>query len=143
MAPLYGEGMASAFRWLQGEINKIEKCIQDLHVTGPREDKKRIEDTDGGLREDSYCWILENTDFQGWHNIQSSRLLWIKGNSGKGKTMLRCGIINKLESVRSTSLLSYFFCQDDFSGFFKKCISKYRPLSILLVRFFDKGLYFA
>jgi hypothetical protein len=34
--------------------------------------------------------------------------LWIKGDPGKGKTMLLCGIINELAK---TNLLSYFFCQ--------------------------------
>ncbi|KAK4176017.1 NACHT domain-containing protein [Triangularia setosa] len=39
------------------------------------------------------------------------RLLWIKGNPGKGKTMLLCGIIDELEVSTPTSLLSFFFCQ--------------------------------
>jgi hypothetical protein len=38
--------------------------------------------------------------------------LWIKGDPGKGKTMLLCGIINELNnSVAQTALLAYFFCQ--------------------------------
>ncbi|KAL2196961.1 hypothetical protein P885DRAFT_23029, partial [Corynascus similis CBS 632.67] len=39
------------------------------------------------------------------------RLLWIKGDPGKGKTMLLCGIINELKSASASSLLSFFFCQ--------------------------------
>jgi hypothetical protein len=35
-------------------------------------------------------WILKNSDFQQWRNDQQSRLLWIKGDPGKGKTMLLC-----------------------------------------------------
>jgi hypothetical protein len=76
---------------------------------------------EGGLLEDSYRWILENSEFQRWHNDKQSRLLWIRGDPGKGKTMLLCGIINKLEetaaasassaSASSSYLLSYFFCQ--------------------------------
>jgi hypothetical protein len=85
---IYGEGTASAFRRLREEIDKLEKCIQDLRLTDPRDDKKRIEDTKGGLLEDSYRWILENTDFQQWRSAQQSRMLWIKGDPGKGKTML-------------------------------------------------------
>jgi hypothetical protein len=94
------------------EIGKLEKCVQDLHLTNPRDDKKRIEDTKGSLLEDSYRWILENSDFQRWRNDQQSRLLWIKGDPGKGKTMLLCGIINELEkSMSKIDILSYFFCQ--------------------------------
>ena len=42
----YGEGMASAFRRLEEEIDKLNKCVQDLRLTDPRDDKKRIEETD-------------------------------------------------------------------------------------------------
>ncbi|KAF2811373.1 HET-D [Mytilinidion resinicola] len=108
----YGEGSASAFKRLEEEIDKLNKCLRDLRLTDPRDDKKRIEDIKGGLLEDSYCWILENPNFQQWRNNQQSRLLWIKGDPGKGKTMLLCGIINELKkSTVKTNLLSYFFCQ--------------------------------
>ncbi|KAI9695437.1 MAG: hypothetical protein M1820_008622 [Bogoriella megaspora] len=112
MPPIYGEGIGGAFRRLQDEIGKLEKCTQDLHITDPRHDKARIEETKGGLLEDSYLWILQNPDFQRWRDDSQSRLLWIKGDPGKGKTMLLCGIINELsKSVPKTTLLSYFFCQ--------------------------------
>jgi hypothetical protein len=88
-----------------------KRCIKDLCLTDPRDDKKRIEDTKGGLLEDAYHWILENTDFQQWHRAQQSRLLWIKGDPGKGKTMLLCGIVKELESTAKSDLLAYFFCQ--------------------------------
>ncbi|KAM6508085.1 hypothetical protein FSOLCH5_013284 [Fusarium solani] len=90
--------------------DKYDKCMQDLHVTDPRKDKKRIQDTKGGLLRDSYRWILDHADFQSFRDDLQSRLLWIKGDPGKGKTMLLCGIIDELEK-ESNSLLSYFFCQ--------------------------------
>ncbi|KAH7169754.1 NACHT domain-containing protein, partial [Fusarium flagelliforme] len=89
---------------------KYEKCMQDLHVTDPRKDKKRIQDTKGGLLRDSYRWILDHAKFQRFRDDPQSRLLWIKGDPGKGKTMLLCGIIDELEEG-SNCLLSYFFCQ--------------------------------
>jgi hypothetical protein len=109
---LYGEGAAQAYARLREAIDKQEKCMQDLCISDPRDDKKRIEETKGGLLKDSYRWILENPDFQQWHSAQQNLLLWIKGDPGKGKTMLLCGIINKLnKSANQTVLLSYFFCQ--------------------------------
>ena len=112
LAPVYGEGAAGAFTRLMDEIHKLERCVQDIHSTDPRDDKKRIEDTKGGLLEDSYRWVLDNIHFQHWHNDPQSRLLWIKGDPGKGKTMLLCGIIDELQkSVAKTGLVSYFFCQ--------------------------------
>jgi Cdc6-like AAA superfamily ATPase len=94
-----------------------QSCIQDLRITDPREDKKRIEDTKGGLLRDSYQWILKHPDFQQWRDDKRSRLLWIKGDPGKGKTMLICGTLDELSSStklrdkEATTLLSYFFCQ--------------------------------
>lgn len=110
--PLYGEGLGGAFRRLLDELNKLEKCTQDLHLTDPRRDKMRIEGIKGGLLADSYHWILKNSEFNRWRDDEESRLLWIKGDPGKGKTMLLCGIINELEISRTkTDVLSYFYCQ--------------------------------
>jgi hypothetical protein len=50
----YGEGSANAFRRLEEEIDQVNKCLRDLRPTDPRDDKKRIEDTKGGLLEDCY-----------------------------------------------------------------------------------------
>ena len=112
IAPAYSEGAASAFKRLKDEIDKLEICIQDIRYTDPRDDKKRIEETKGGLLADSYRWVLDNTTFQQWQQDTHSRLLWVKGDPGKGKTMLLCGLINELQSsMPENALLSYFFCQ--------------------------------
>ncbi|KAJ6276546.1 WD40-repeat-containing domain protein [Bipolaris maydis] len=112
IAPAYGEGGPSAFKRLMDEVHKLERCTQDIRQTDPRDDKKRIEETKGGLLADSYRWILDNTAFRQWHENKRSRLLWVKGDPGKGKTMLLCGVINELRSsIPQTALLSYFFCQ--------------------------------
>jgi DNA replication protein DnaC len=71
------------------------QCLQDLRVSDPRDDKKRIEDINGALPQDAYSWILNNADFRQWRNEQESQLLWIQGDPGKGKTMLLCGIIDR------------------------------------------------
>jgi hypothetical protein len=110
IAPIYGERAEGAFRRLLDEVHKLHKCIQEIRPTDPRDDKRRIEETKGCLLEGSYRWVLKHPSFQQWQNDPRSRLLWIQGDPGKGKTMLLCGIINELE--RSTpSLLSFFFCQ--------------------------------
>ncbi|KAK2038282.1 NACHT-domain-containing protein, partial [Colletotrichum somersetense] len=89
-----------------------DRCLSDLRVTDPRHDKKRIQDTKGGLLTDAYVWVLENPEFCQWRNGHDQRLLWVKGDPGKGKTMLLCGIIDELEATRAQGkLLSYFFCQ--------------------------------
>jgi hypothetical protein len=110
--PAYSEGAANAFKRLKDEINKLQTCIRDIGCIDPSDDKKRIEDTKGGLLADSYRWVLDNATFQQWQQEPNSRLLWVKGDPGKGKTMLLCGIIDELQSsMPKTALLSYFFCQ--------------------------------
>ncbi|KAF2727861.1 NACHT-domain-containing protein [Polyplosphaeria fusca] len=134
MPPIYGEGIGRAFDRLRDEIKKLEECTRDLHITDPRRDKARIEATKGGLLEDSYRWILENPDFRRWQEESQNRLLWIKGDPGKGKTMLLCGIINELnEALAKTSLLSYFFCQATDSRI-NSATAVLRGLLLILVR---------
>ena len=116
MPLIYGEGEENAFERLRNKIDKLLKedreCIQNLQLFDPRDEKKRLEETNGGLLEESYCWILENSDFQRWRDDPQSRLLWIEAGPSKGKTMLFCGIINELKKLTAkTDLVSYFFCQ--------------------------------
>ncbi|KAL2889224.1 Vegetative incompatibility protein HET-E-1 [Ceratocystis lukuohia] len=59
---------------------------------------------------DFYEWIIDHQDFQRFRTEKESRILWIKGDPGKGKTMLLCGIIDTLE-LDSLVDVSYFFCQ--------------------------------
>jgi hypothetical protein len=76
-----------------------------------------IHQTRGAALKESYDWILHHPQFQHWRNNNDSQVLWIKGDPGKGKTMLLCGIINelgpttKLEDPLAKTFLSFFFCQ--------------------------------
>ncbi|KAK3354053.1 HET-R [Lasiosphaeria hispida] len=116
MPLLYGEGEAGAFKRLLEEISKDDRCLANLQSTDPRLDKKRIEEAKGGLLADAYRWVFATPDFCQWRDESSkNRLLWIKGDPGKGKTMLLCGIINELERTIIADghcrNLAYFFCQ--------------------------------
>ncbi|KAN0075617.1 WD40-repeat-containing domain protein [Elaphomyces granulatus] len=93
-------------------------CLADLLLTDPRNEKSRIERTKGGLLNDSFRWILTNSEFQRCREDKQSQLLWIKGDAGKGKTMLMIGIIGELQQQvaksrksSATEVLSYFLCQ--------------------------------
>ena len=90
--------------------SEIQDCLRDLRSTDPRADKTRIEKTKGGLLPDLYRWILEDDDFKTWRDNKESPLLWIRGDPGKGKTMLLCGIIDELKKS-TTNILSFFFCE--------------------------------
>ncbi|KAL7941685.1 sugar transporter domain-containing protein [Trichoderma barbatum] len=112
----------SASRMLQNEIQDIwpkiqehilskeeERCLKDLRVTDPRDDKSRIEDTNGGLLQGAYGWAIKHTDFIAWRDEKANHLLWIKDDAGKGKTMLLCGIIDDLQNRNIKPC--YFFRQ--------------------------------
>ncbi|RDW66409.1 hypothetical protein BP6252_10044 [Coleophoma cylindrospora] len=105
-----------------------EQCLRDLVVTDPREDKARIEQNKDRLLKQCYGWILEDTSFQRWRAKGNTRLLWIKGDPGKGKTMMTMGLVDELSSKdrlptgkwrkllkvkrpSSSYLVAYFFCQ--------------------------------
>ncbi|KAF7503289.1 hypothetical protein GJ744_004011 [Endocarpon pusillum] len=79
---------------------------------------QKLENRKDELFKDSYKWILAHEDYQDfidWGHDNIKRLLWIKGDPGKGKTMLLLGIVRELKlSIGSSSddgYLSYFFCQ--------------------------------
>ncbi|KAF4345634.1 vegetatible incompatibility het-E-1 [Fusarium beomiforme] len=92
----------------EDENNKA--CLQALYTGNPVHDKSRIEETKGGLLSNCYSWIFHTEEFQAWHQDTDRRLLWIKGDPGKGKTMLLCGIIDRLDAL-TPNVVSYFFCQ--------------------------------
>ncbi|KAL7908970.1 hypothetical protein GGI35DRAFT_469757 [Trichoderma velutinum] len=83
--------------------------LQEISATDPVQDKKRIL-TSKVLLWDSFNWIFGHPEFNKWRHARESGVFWIKGDPGKGKTMLLCGIIEDLESDSGANL-SYFFCQ--------------------------------
>ncbi|APA11969.1 hypothetical protein sscle_08g067390 [Sclerotinia sclerotiorum 1980 UF-70] len=114
MSVIYGEGRDNAFRRLNGVIEPSldKRCLIDLFITDPRKDKQRIEELKGGLLFKVYEWVFQNTEYQQWYNDQSNRLLWVRGDPGKGKTMLLCGIIDEIRTSNNYAL-AYFFCQSN------------------------------
>ncbi|KAM7210451.1 NACHT domain containing protein [Rhypophila decipiens] len=113
---LYGEGGQKALKRLRDKIHEDYLCLAKLWSADPRDprhEKERIELAKGGLLADAYRWVFDNPDFKRWRQLSESRLLWIKGDPGKGKTMLLCGIINELERPITVNggNLAYFFCQ--------------------------------
>jgi WD40 repeat protein len=112
LAPIYGIGYQEAFRRLQEEIKLSSACIRDLYVTDTRDDKHRIQQTKGGLIEDASHWVYDTPEYRKWFKAELGSVLWIKGDPGKGKTMLICSIIDDLQSRKGKAdILAYFFCQ--------------------------------
>ncbi|RYN74713.1 hypothetical protein AA0120_g12228 [Alternaria tenuissima] len=125
-----------------------QRCLRDLRVTDPREDRARIEGDKDRLLRDCYAWILDDVSFQRWRTQDESRLLWIKGDPGKGKTMMTMGVIAELSRPESLyvvvpkkrrrmddpePLLSFFFCQNTVPAL-NNAVSVLRGLIYMLVK---------
>src|ERR1700735_1903075 len=115
---LFHEIFLSFILICQSMTDEDKSCLVDLRLADPPIEKTRIERTKGGLLIDSFRWILNNSGFQRWREGNHNQRLWIKGDAGKGKTMLMIGIIDELQQqvARSgkssvTEVLSYFLCQ--------------------------------
>jgi hypothetical protein len=94
----------------------------------------------GPLLRDSCRWILAHEDFKRWYCTEKAGVFWIKGDPGKGKTMLLCGTIEeleefeefeKLERIRRLSdfKLKKFSKLEEFGKFSK--LKKFERLEIL------------
>ncbi|KAE8308258.1 WD40-repeat-containing domain protein [Aspergillus transmontanensis] len=106
--------VANLTRKIEKHLSDAEyrRCLNTLKATDPQLDKQRIEKLKGGLLKDSYKWVIENQEFKRWMDASSGELLWIKGDPGKGKTMLLCGIIDELSQLAAPGTnIAFFFCQ--------------------------------
>ncbi|CAN9172452.1 unnamed protein product, partial [Alternaria alternata] len=125
-----------------------QQCLRDLSLTDPRKDRARIEGDKDRLLKDCYAWLLDDASFQRWRMQDASRLLWIKGDPGKGKTMMTMGVIDELSQPRpsrealleapvlsnnSTPLVSFFFCQSTIPAL-NNAVSVLRGLIYMLVK---------
>ena len=86
----------------------------DLLQRDPRAVKGDILHHKDDLLNEASDWVLETTEFRNWYDGADTQLLWIKGNPGKGKTMMAIVLINELSHRLQTGpgLVSYFFCQN-------------------------------
>ncbi|KAI8625445.1 hypothetical protein F5Y19DRAFT_265094 [Xylariaceae sp. FL1651] len=117
----YGVRQANSYLGLLVNMHASEaqdEIMQKLCVTDMAAEIESLQKRKDHLLADSYKWILRNKDYQDfidWHYGNTRRLLWIKGDAGKGKTMLLIGIVRELTAQLEThfdkSYLAYFFCQ--------------------------------
>ncbi|TRX88401.1 hypothetical protein FHL15_010714 [Xylaria flabelliformis] len=89
-----------------------------LFVTDPVDDIETIEHNSGRLLEGSGAWLLSDPAFSEWRNSPESRVLWLHGDPGKGKTMLAISTIrslirdNQVASPVSGVVVACFICDN-------------------------------
>ena len=126
---------SESLRYLIDHVVSVDRDEQmrKLSVGDMHADMADIEARKDEFQKDSFKWILSNEGYKkltgaiwsaadenkpGGEHINAdpaSKLLWIRGDPGKGKTMLMIGIIKELTAARETSVnapnVSFFFCQ--------------------------------
>lgn len=111
--------------------HQISKDYRDLmgmlRVPGMDHEMKDLRTRKDDLLEDSYRWILNNDTFGQFikwerstnenesHQDGKRQVLWLRGDPGKGKTMLLVGVIKELKAALETRAdapnAAFFFCQ--------------------------------
>src|SRR5271170_5791876 len=76
-----------------------------------------IQDRKGELLKGTCSWIETDPTYKEWLHNDQSRILWVHGEPGKGKTMLAISQIAQLTdmiecSTLAHATLSYFFCDN-------------------------------
>ncbi|RAH71166.1 WD40 repeat-like protein [Aspergillus aculeatinus CBS 121060] len=90
-----------------------KKCLQHLFLTDPATDMIKIQEERESLISESCHWIVNHPQFTTWQKCETTRLLWLKGGPGKGKTMLLMSIVNHLSlTLEDNNIFSFFFCQE-------------------------------
>jgi NACHT domain len=119
------------------ERNSDLHCLRQLLVRDPRIERIRISDSKDDLLKGSCAWVLDDPAFTDWWNKDDTRILWIHGAPGKGKTMMAMALIEEISrrlrtSVAEKGVLTYFFCQGTIDGL-NDAISVVRGLLYMLV----------
>jgi ankyrin repeat domain-containing protein 50 len=58
-------------------------------------------------------WLLDDEEFQSWESSSETKLLWVHGKHGCGKSHLAARVINHLETTQAHDggpALSYIYC---------------------------------
>ncbi|MCJ1472419.1 hypothetical protein MMC13_001067 [Lambiella insularis] len=93
-------------------------CVQALFVTDPADDLQMIANKKDRLLEATDTWVLRDVTYLKWLEDDRSRVLWLHGDPGKGKTMLAIALIEEFskrmqfDPSASNIALVYFFCDD-------------------------------
>jgi hypothetical protein len=100
-------------------------------------DRVRILGEKNDVLEGSCSWVMNDPAFRQWWDDDKTRILWIHGDPGKGKTMMAIALIEKITELlesdpHPSGTLAYFFCQSTNDGL-NNAVAVVRSLVYLLV----------
>ncbi|RMJ08777.1 hypothetical protein CDV36_011613 [Fusarium kuroshium] len=85
------------------------KFVQYPYATDLGVIKAQFEDSAGSLPRGVCSWIFEDVRFRKFLADPQPQMLWIHGVTGRGKTMLLCGIIDGLRETTDKAISYSFF----------------------------------
>ncbi|EPE09083.1 nacht and wd40 domain protein [Ophiostoma piceae UAMH 11346] len=91
---------------------------QELFESDPDDVMDYLEGRKDEILDEAFSWILatdQYSDFVSWRTAERCRMLWVRGPSGTGKTMLVMGVVKELR--RHHPRVVQFFCQGANSSF--------------------------
>ncbi|KAF2998446.1 hypothetical protein E8E13_000889 [Curvularia kusanoi] len=98
-------------------------CRNALFLTDPEEIREKVISAKGARVEGTCEWVTHDAKYLAWLNSdrevvenENTRLLWISGGPGKGKTMLSVFLTEELQrqtALKDTADLVFFFCSAD------------------------------
>ena len=89
-----------------------QTILDDLKATDPRKD---MLDSMRGRSASQASWALQNDGYLHWKTQDSSRVLWVHGNAGKGQSVIASSFVQSLEQEtrhQDGAFLAYFFCDE-------------------------------
>jgi ankyrin repeat protein len=108
--PVY-KTVTDTWTWIEALEEKVNACRNALFLTEPQVDRESLISTKG-TRADGTCeWIIQNESYRSWLH-GGTRLLWVSGGPGKGKTMLSIFLTEerRLTQKAEDAELVFFFC---------------------------------
>lgn len=84
----------------------------------PADDMEMIEHNNGKVLEGSSFWLQQDPNFNDWLQCKKTKVLWVSGDPGKGKTMLAISMVKSIlrrikpDSLAPDVLVAYFFCDN-------------------------------
>ncbi|KAL2796248.1 hypothetical protein BJX66DRAFT_336262 [Aspergillus keveii] len=90
-----------------------KKCLQALFATDPADDRAKHISFKGNPVRSIFTWITDGKAYKTWVDRGTgSRLLWISGGPGMGKTMLAIFLSEELKQIADDNgLVLYYFCE--------------------------------
>ncbi|KAL2857293.1 hypothetical protein BJY01DRAFT_242364 [Aspergillus pseudoustus] len=99
-------------RFASHDVNPVNPpYLQALECPDPFIVKNRLKASKDELLFKAIEWVFQDPKYCLWQKEDDTRLLWISGGAGKGKTMMTICLIEQL-SQDDSSIITYFFCQN-------------------------------